>query len=45
MYTPKFNQITDRDLLIESMRAYSFAILIGPALAAGGQGCEPAWTA
>jgi transcriptional regulator len=33
MYTPKFNQITDRDLLIESMRAYSFAILIGPALA------------
>jgi transcriptional regulator len=31
MYTPKFNQIADRDLLIEAMRAYSFAILFGPA--------------
>ena len=30
MYTPKFNQITDRDLLIEAMQTYSFAILIGP---------------
>lgn len=30
MYTPKFNQITDRYLLIETMQAYSFAILIGP---------------
>lgn len=29
MYTPTFNQITDRDLLIEAMRAYSFAILFG----------------
>jgi transcriptional regulator len=29
MYTPKFNQIDDRDLLIEAMRAYSFAILFG----------------
>jgi transcriptional regulator len=27
MYSPKFNQVTDRDLLIEAMRAYSFAIL------------------
>ena len=27
MYTPKFNQVTDRALLIEAMRAYSFAIL------------------
>jgi transcriptional regulator len=30
MYTPKFNQIADRGLLIEGMRAYSFAILFGP---------------
>lgn len=30
MYTPKFNQIADRSLLIEAMRAYSFAILFGP---------------
>ena len=30
MYSPKFNQIGDRDLLIEAMQAYSFAILFGP---------------
>ncbi|MGC1463364.1 MAG: FMN-binding negative transcriptional regulator [Terracidiphilus sp.] len=30
MYTPKFNQIADRRLLIETMGTYSFAILIGP---------------
>jgi len=30
MYTPKFNQIADRALLLEAMRAYSFAILFGP---------------
>ena len=30
MYSPKFNRIHDRDLLIEAMQAYSFAILIGP---------------
>jgi transcriptional regulator len=30
MYTPKFNQVTDRATLIEAMRAYSFAILFGP---------------
>jgi transcriptional regulator len=29
MYTPKFNKIADRSLLIEAMRAYSFAILFG----------------
>ncbi len=34
MYTPKFNQVTDRSLLIEAMRAYSFAILFGPELQA-----------
>jgi transcriptional regulator len=31
MYTPKFNQVTDRALLLEAMREYSFAILAGPA--------------
>jgi transcriptional regulator len=29
MYIPKFNQIQDRALLIEAMRAWSFAILFG----------------
>lgn len=31
MYTPKFNQVADRALLIQAMQAYSFAILTGPA--------------
>jgi transcriptional regulator len=30
MYTPKFNEVTDRAILLEAMRAYSFAILFGP---------------
>jgi transcriptional regulator len=30
MYTPKFNQVTDRAVLLDAMRAYSFAILFGP---------------
>ena len=30
MYSPKFNQVADRTVLIEAMRAYSFAILTGP---------------
>jgi transcriptional regulator len=30
MYTPKFNQVSDRSILIEAMRSYSFAILVGP---------------
>jgi transcriptional regulator len=30
MYTPKFNRVADRAVLIEAMRAYSFAILFGP---------------
>lgn len=30
MYTPGFNQVSDRAVLIEAMRAWSFAILIGP---------------
>ncbi len=31
MYTPKFNQVSDRTILLEAMRTYSFAILFGPA--------------
>jgi transcriptional regulator len=34
MYTPKFNQVTDRNVLIEAMHAYPFAILFGPQLRA-----------
>jgi transcriptional regulator len=30
MYTPKFNMVSDRTLLIETMRANSFAVLVGP---------------
>ena len=30
MYIPRFNQVTDRNTLIEVMRANSFAILVGP---------------
>ena len=30
MYTPRFNQVDDRAILLEAMRAYSFAILFGP---------------
>ena len=30
MYSPRFNQVADRAILIEAMRAYSFAILFGP---------------
>jgi len=30
MYTPKFNQVSDRSILLEAMRAWPFAILIGP---------------
>src|ERR1700761_2556533 len=31
MYTPRFNQVTDRAVLLEAMRENSFAILFGPA--------------
>jgi transcriptional regulator len=34
MYSPKFNQVADRALLIGAMQAYSFAILFGPQAAA-----------
>jgi transcriptional regulator len=30
MYTPKFNQVTDRAILIEAMRTWPFAVLFGP---------------
>ena len=30
MYVPGFNQVSDRGILLEAMRAYSFAILFGP---------------
>ena len=30
MYVPRFNQVSDRAILLETMRAYSFAILFGP---------------
>ena len=39
MYTSKFNQLTDRAILLEAMQRYSFAILFG------GQGNDSAATA
>src|SRR5258708_40005290 len=30
MYTPRFNQVSDRSTLLEAMQANSFAILFGP---------------
>lgn len=30
MYTPRFNQVTDRAVLLDAMRANPFAILFGP---------------
>jgi len=30
MYSPRFNQVADRAVLLEAMQAYSFAILFGP---------------
>jgi transcriptional regulator len=33
MYTPQVNQVSDRALLLEIMRAYSFALLFGPSSA------------
>ena len=30
MYTPKFNEVQDRAILLEAMHAYSFAVLFGP---------------
>jgi transcriptional regulator len=39
MYSPRFNQVADRGILIEAMRAYSFAILFGAQ--AGPQSAAP----
>jgi transcriptional regulator len=30
MYSPKFNRVDDRAILLEAMQSYSFAILFGP---------------
>ena len=38
MYTPRFNQVADRAVLIEVMRGYSFALLIGGQSGAEGAG-------
>ena len=38
MYSPKFNQVTDRSILIEAMQTYSFAILFGPQSDSGSAG-------
>ncbi len=35
MYTPRFNQIYERAVLLDAMRRYSFAILFGPQDAEG----------
>jgi len=35
MYIPKFNQVADRAILLEAMRANSFAILTGPGIDSG----------
>jgi transcriptional regulator len=43
MYSPKFNQVSDRAILIEAMQAYSFAILFGPQ-ASGEPGASPVAT-
>jgi transcriptional regulator len=40
MYTPKFNEVTDRAVLLEAMRSYSFAILFGPQATAPNSGPE-----
>jgi len=36
MYSPGFNQIHDRAILLEAMRAYSFATIVGPIAGSGG---------
>ncbi len=38
MYSPKFNRVSDQALLLEAMRAYSFAILFGPAAGSNDEG-------
>jgi transcriptional regulator len=40
MYTPRFNQVSDRSVLFEAMRAYSFAVLFGPLAAPEAAGLQ-----
>jgi transcriptional regulator len=42
MYTPRFNQVADRAVLIEAMQGYSFAILCGAQ--SGAEGASPVAT-
>jgi transcriptional regulator len=42
MYSPKFNQVSERAVLIEAMRSYSFAILFGPQARGGEEGAAQA---
>lgn len=42
MYTPHFNELTDRAILLETMRAHPFAILVGPAGGLGQAGAHAA---
>lgn len=41
MYTPKFNVVTDRTVLLDAMRENSFAILVGPNGAASSDPASP----
>ncbi|MGB8731955.1 MAG: FMN-binding negative transcriptional regulator [Candidatus Sulfotelmatobacter sp.] len=45
MYTPKFNQVVDRAVLLEAMRDNSFAILFGPLIKLAESEPDPAPTA
>jgi transcriptional regulator len=42
MYSPKFNQVSERAVLLEAMRSYSFAILFGPQASGGEPGAAQA---
>jgi transcriptional regulator len=42
MYSPKFNRVDDRAILLEAMRTYSFATLFGPAPSATPAPADPA---
>jgi len=42
MYSPKFNQVSERAVLMEAMRSYSFAILFGPQASGGEEGAAQA---
>ncbi|HEY1984093.1 MAG TPA: FMN-binding negative transcriptional regulator [Terracidiphilus sp.] len=44
MYTPKFNRITERGMLLEAMQAYAFAIVFGPVAASATDAATPVAT-